>query len=194
MSSGNWDKYMNAGKIQAFFVKRFLVHILDLFGKTNGKSVLDLGCAEGFVINKIKNKYPSVRCEGIDIDEAALSRGRNLHPDLILKTGDLLNTSEINVDTDVVMCLEVLEHLPDTKSALSSLRTLNKNYLILSVPNEPLFRISNFLRLKYILRFGNRPDHVHCWGRRKFSKIIKDAGFEIIDQRYPFPWQIYLLR
>lgn len=50
--------------------------------------------------------------------------------------------------TDWVVCCEVLEHLEDPEAALAALKRAVKNYAILSVPREPLWRILNLARGK----------------------------------------------
>ena len=146
------------------------------------------------MLNQIHENFPDVRCVGLDISEESLACGRKHFPGLSLRQGDLLDPETEGGSYDVITCTEMLEHTPDTASALASLRRRCRGYLITSVPNEPWFRIANFVSGRHMMRLGNTPGHVNNWSRAKFSGLLVDAGFEIVDRRMPFPWQMYLVR
>ncbi len=194
MSPDHLSKYTNPNIFRKRFVKGFVRDVIELYRKTNGKSILDIGCAEGYVLNQIHENFPDVRCEGLDISEESLACGRKHFPGLSLRQGDLLDPETEGGSYDVITCTEMLEHTPDTASALASLRRRCRGYLITSVPNEPWFRIANFVSGRHMMRLGNTPGHVNNWSRAKFSGLLVDAGFEIVDRRMPFPWQMYLVR
>ena len=56
---------------------------------------------------------------------------------------------------DVVVCCEVLEHLDRPEKALGILKGLKADHYIFSVPREPIWRILNMFRGKYISGRGN---------------------------------------
>jgi hypothetical protein len=49
----------------------------------------------------------------------------------------------------------------------------------LGVPNEPYFRIINFLRGKNIEHFGNDIEHTQHWSSREFAKLL-EIHFDVI--------------
>jgi len=49
-------------------------------------------------------------------------------------------------------------------------------------------------RGKYLSDFGNTPGHINHWSISAFKKLIKSSDFIILDKKYPFPWQMMLLR
>ncbi len=94
---------------------------------------------------------------------------------------------------DLVLALEVLEHLDEPNKALSELQRVTNKYAIISVPNEPLWRILNMARGAYWSDWGNTYGHVNNWSPRAFKKLL-ETKFNIIQSSYPIPWQIYLCK
>jgi hypothetical protein len=65
--------------------------------------------------------------------------------------------------------------------------------VILSVPHEPWFCLSNFARGKNITRLGNDSDHVNLWGRRGFRQVL-DSHLVVERHESSYPWQLALAR
>src|SRR5260370_338538 len=55
---------------------------------------------------------------------------------------------------ELIVCCEVMEHLPDPDAALSVVASLASPWAIVSVPREPLWRALNIARLKYLGALG----------------------------------------
>jgi SAM-dependent methyltransferase len=70
-------------------------------------SVLDAGCAWGFLVEKLREK--GVKSYGIDISKYAIE---NIHPDIeeFCKVGSV--TEPFPEIYDLIVCIEVLEHMP----------------------------------------------------------------------------------
>lgn len=94
------------------------------------------------------------------------------------------------------MCCEVLEHLEHPEKGISELyRILKKGgYAIVSVPNEPIWRVLNLARLKYIRDMGNTPGHLNHWTRGQFIQFAQKAGFSVLKDNSPFPWSMLFLQ
>ena len=58
-----------------------------------------------------------------------------------------------------------MEHLGDPEAALEIVAGLASPWAIVSVPREPLWRVLNLGRLKYVGELGNTPGHLHHWSR-----------------------------
>jgi SAM-dependent methyltransferase len=93
----------------------------------------------------------------------------------------------------LLICLEVLEHLPDSSVGLRELARVSSEYVLLSVPHEPFFRGANFLRGKHLAAFGNDPEHFHNYTGRMFRRMVSGV-VDILWHGYAFPWQIALGR
>jgi hypothetical protein len=87
----------------------------------------------------------------------------------------------------------VLEHLDDPERALDRLVELAQPWLLLSVPREPLWRVLNLARFKYVGELGNTPGHLGHWSRRGFLGLLR-SRVEVVDVRSPVPWTMALCR
>jgi len=94
---------------------------------------------------------------------------------------------------ECVMLLEVLEHLEDYQKALEELRRVAKKFMVIGTPNEPIWRILNVLRGKYLSKWGNSPGHINHWSSSALVRLLSEFG--IVERVYkPLPWTIALVR
>jgi hypothetical protein len=61
------------------------------------------------------------------------------------------------------------------------------------VPREPLWRVLNLARGKYLADLGNTPGHVNHWSRGGFLDLLS-RRFEIVEARTPLPWTMALCK
>ena len=88
---------------------------------------------------------------------------------------------------DLVMAIEVLEHVHDPVAALAEFVRVSRGRLVLSVPREPIWRVANMARGKYLADLGNTPGHVQHWSRRTFVELV-GSQLEVVNVSTPFPW------
>ena len=153
------------------------------------RTVLEVGCGEGIVIQHLTRRHPRLRVDGIELDQAALERARTRCPEARLVRGDGYALPVRSGSYDLVLCLEVLEHLEDPSRALDEILRVTRRGCLLSVPHEPFFRLGNFLRGKNLTRLGNPTDHVQHWGRRAFVAFCQQR-FSVRARADAFPWLI----
>ena len=94
---------------------------------------------------------------------------------------------------ELIVCCEVLEHLPDPLAALEILAGLARPWLLVSVPREPLWRALNMARFAYVRSLGNTPGHVNHWSKQTFIAFLA-RRFEVVEVRAPLPWTMALCR
>lgn len=194
--TSNFEKHTTKNPIQRFLINRYFAKLQKLFPK-NINNVLDVGCGEGFLLNYLP---PLQNYVGIDTNESSLFIAEN-SKSYILNSGkiqnikfqkeDVYHLSFGNESFDLVTCLEVLEHLETYEKALSEIKRVAKKWVVLSVPHEPWFQLSNFLRGKYLKNFGNHPGHINRWNSSQFRQLISKY-FTIKKESFSFAWQIYL--
>lgn len=192
-TSGNQQKHESGNPIQRFLIDRFHGEVARLLGQAPREAVLDLGCGEGFVIDHLVQADVDAVFVGIDrsIDAVTSARAR-LGDRAEIVQADVTGLADLPRPFDVVMMLEVLEHLDEPAAMLELLGELTTGQVIVSVPREPFFRGLNLLRLKNVKRFGSDPEHVQHWTGRGFERLVSEH-FTIVDRGRAFPWTLLLL-
>lgn len=189
---GNLQKYRNPNPLQRYLLRRFLARVKALAGPLQNRSVLDIGCAEGFVLRALQQMPHSGPFVGIDIDWTALQRGKEWHPGISFCQGSAFALPFPDHTFDLVLCLEVLEHLDVPQQALYEIARVARHQALISVPHEPFFRLANLMRGKHLRRMGDDPEHVHHWSMTGFRRLLQEH-FCIQALACPFPWLLALV-
>ena len=189
-TTDNFRKHTSKNPLKTIFLSIYYKTFVFELKKHAIDSVLDVGCGEGFILNKLKEEGIGKNWEGIDYSKTAVEIGKKLHPKLSLKQGSVYESGFKDNSFDLVVCTEVLEHLEDPKKALKEVMRISKKYVLLSVPNEPLFLLSNFTQ------WGKNIGHINHWTFWGFERFIREnsgVNFKILSKKYPFPWTMLLL-
>lgn len=189
MTTDNYRKHTHKNPIQRYLIANFNRTLLEEIRKRNPKTILDVGCGEGFTLDLIEKEGIKAKLEGVDFLKTAIDIGKKERPHLNLKVGTIYDLPYKDNTFDMVICSEVLEHLEDPKKALDELQRVTKKYVVLSVPNEPWFMLANFLRGKNWSRFGNDIEHINHWTVWAFKKFVS-TKFYILSVRNPFAWTL----
>lgn len=190
----NYEKHSTKNPISRFFLNNFLKTVIDAVRSLAVASILDVGCGEGFTLNRLQKEGIGKTLEGVDAVDEALKIGRKLYPKLTLKKGNIYDLQYKASSFDLVLCTEVLEHMDKPEKALQELIRVSKKYVLLTVPNEPWFTYMRIARLKNLLQFGVHPEHVNLWSSSAFEKFVRQqSSVYILTKKHPFPWTMLLL-
>jgi 2-polyprenyl-3-methyl-5-hydroxy-6-metoxy-1,4-benzoquinol methylase len=195
-SHGNAQKHESSNPIQRRLIDAFHEQAIAFLRTANPSCILEVGCGEGYVLSEVQRAGFDADLIGVDLSEEAIASARTrVAPPATLRVMDArdLVTTELEREPDVVMLLEVLEHLDDPAQMLGDLASLTSAHVLLSVPREPLFRGMNLLRLKHVRALGNDPEHINHWSARAFVEFVGQR-FEIVASARPFPWTMVLGR
>ncbi|RWQ25276.1 methyltransferase domain-containing protein [Mesorhizobium sp.] len=193
---GNYyDKYNTRNPIARYLMDGFLSSFDMLTAKTGARNAYEVGCGEGNLSIRLHDRGWNVR--GSDLESVSVSEAneqctkRGLEP--IFETRSLFDLTPEVASAELVICCEVLEHIPDTEQALAILKSLAKPYLLVSVPREPVWRALNMARGKYIPSLGNTPGHIQHWSSASFINLL-GKSLEVVEVRRPLPWTMALCR
>jgi SAM-dependent methyltransferase len=193
-SSPNLDsiqaKYTYRNPLLRYANRRFLKTILEMLSLISFHSLLDVGSGEGVVLDYI-NKSFQTELLGMDLDPNRVEVAQQLDPDGSFFVGDAQALPFEDNSFDIIIMLEVLEHVGNPHLALKEARRVTRNYLLASVPHEPWWRLGNLARLKYLRTFGNTPEHIHHWTLRGFQSLIR-PHFSILAIKTPALWSFVL--
>jgi 2-polyprenyl-3-methyl-5-hydroxy-6-metoxy-1,4-benzoquinol methylase len=189
------DKYGTRNPLFRRLVARFIAEAENLLDQAAPGSVLDVGCGEGVVTERIATRLDPVRVIGIDLEDAKLEAEWALRkrPNLEFRAMPAERLAFEDDEFDLVSALEVLEHVEDPEVVLAEMTRVAARNLLLSVPREPLWRALNMARGAYLRDRGNTPGHLHHWSKRSFVELLSGYG-EVVEVRSLFPWTMALVR
>ncbi len=133
--------------------------------------LLDVGCGTGFVLEGIRRRYPALDLAGSDVRLTTLVEARRQMPGISFFAADAF-ALPYESEFDVVVALDVLEHIDDDRAALRALKNVIKpgGGVILTVPQHPWL--------------WSEVDDFSCHRRRYVRSDLEgkvtDAGFEIL--------------
>ncbi|MBD3168654.1 MAG: methyltransferase domain-containing protein [candidate division Zixibacteria bacterium] len=145
------------------------------------RSICDIGCGVGEVLKILADLYDdSVKLDGFEISRYALEiceekvrdNLRFYHQETFAKDHKVY---------DIIMAIDVLEHVEDCFSFLRSLKDRGR-YKIFHIPLE--LSAQSVLRVSPLLKERREVGHIHYFTRETALATVEDAGYKIIDWFY----------
>ena len=143
-------------------------------------SVLDVGCGEGSLLQMVGKAYPTVKLAGSELSETALQFCRHTLPDTRFFKLDLENEDVMDSAYDVVLCVQVLEHLKDDVLALKKLHALCRRTAVISVPGGKLDE------------HGRKNGHYRHYTKQDLVEKMSRSGFRV-NRAFSFGWPVHSL-
>jgi SAM-dependent methyltransferase len=134
---------------------------------------VELGCANGFFLQYLKNNG-ATKIIGIDVSKSLLKTIKIKNIKLI--NGDLFDLKENYID--ILYMFNILEHIPDQKKLLKSIKTRLKSdgLLLIEVPLAGI--ISNLFKNKW--RFLMPDEHLHIPSMKALKNYLTNNGFKLL--------------
>jgi len=185
-------KYRRRSRVRRALTRRFVRRTHELFLEAGPvRSVLEVGIGEGFVSGYLSEKLPTVRFSGVDASAAAVARVRRLFPAIEAHVASAYDLSGLQGPFDLVLCIEVLEHLGDPVRAVGAVADLRPARALFTVPHEPFFRLSNLASGKNLARLGDDPEHIQHFGPRSLRRLL-ERRFDVLSLATSYPWVLAL--
>ncbi len=193
--AGNYyNKYESQNPIAKWLTTNFKRNLLELIRQTGADDIHELGCGEGYLSAYISAHIKPKTFRASDYSTEIIKKANSIHGDqgVIFSQKSIYDIAEQD-SAQLIICCEVLEHLEDPEEALAAIQNISPEFIVFSVPREPLWRITNMARLKYLRDMGNTPGHLQHWSTQSFKKMISNY-FTIDEVRTPYPWTMLLCR
>ena len=147
---------------------------LELASIKDSSVVLDVGCADGYVLKKTLEINASCKCYGVDVLEKNL---REI-PNCDIRVSDARNLPFADKFFDIVFVLDMLEHVKDFEQIIKEIKRVLKpnGVAILSGPTETWFY--KFCRFLWLRKFSM--DEFHLYNIYEIEKKFPPNGFELI--------------
>jgi 2-polyprenyl-3-methyl-5-hydroxy-6-metoxy-1,4-benzoquinol methylase len=194
--AGNvYDKYGTRNPVERRLVGAFLGDVRELAARSGASDAHEVGCGEGELSLMLARDGMRIRGSDVSAEVIAEARGRAAAAELQVdyRAAPIEALSAPEDSAELVVCCEVLEHLEDPEAGLERLASLARPWLLVSVPREPIWRVLNLARLKYVGDLGNTPGHLGHWSRQGFLAFLS-SRVEVVEARSPLPWTIALCR
>lgn len=187
-------KYRARSRLKRALIRNFIEELHALFVAANPvERVLEVGVGEGFISGYLSERFPDKSFTGVDLDAGDLRRCRSLFPAVETIEADAQTLAGVLGPFDLVICAEVLEHLPHPQRALDAIARLRPKHCIFTVPHEPWFMLSNLARGQNLRRLGNDPEHINHFGPNGFRRLL-EASFRVDEVRRSYPWLLAACR
>ena len=185
------DKYLKSNFIIKKLIENFYESIKDIFFEIEVDKILEVGCGSGFSTQYLREFLKDKNFEASEYGADLVKEAQKRNPGVKIQQESIYELKRDSNSFDLIVALEVLEHLQDPESALRELHRVTSKYCLISVPQEPLWRILNICRFEYLKDLGNSPGHLQHWSKKQFSKFVSNY-FKVEKMKTSLPWLIIL--
>lgn len=143
--------------------------------------VCDVGCGAGEVLRQLQKELPFVRgFYGYDVSQEAIRLAKpRENEQLHYCCGDFLTKHADSCE--LVLCLDVIEHIEDYMGFLRRLKRKGK-YKIFHIPLA--ISVQSVLRVTPITNSRARDGHLHYFTKETALAALRDAGYSVVDEFY----------
>lgn len=185
-----FDKYGSTNPVVRRMMKGFDEALAGLVSRAAPTTIHEVGCGEGYWVLEWTRRGMNVRGTDFSSEVIAMASrnaaAEGIDPQ-VFSAKSIYDMEAGRDSADLIVCCEVFEHLEHPERGFEALQGIVTSDLVLSVPREPLWRILNMARGKYVGRLGNTPGHLQHWSTAGIARL---AGryFDVVDVSTPLPW------
>lgn len=189
--TGNvYDKYETTNPVERRMMGGFLAALDRMLDRVDAqcppRTVVEVGAGEGRITERLRTRFPDAAVIGLDLLDETMADGWH-QLDTAMMFGDATALPFRTDGADLVVALEVFEHVPQPERMLAEVARVCDAVLVASVPREPIWRAGNLARGRYIGDLGNTPGHVNHWSSGAFRDFVGGA-FDVDEVARPLPW------
>lgn len=143
-------------------------------------SICEVGCGSGGCLAELRAIYPEAKLSGFDIaPDAAKFWARYDGLDIHFEVGEVVLKPSFNCD--VLLMLDVVEHVPDPHDFLAKLCG-KASYYLFHIPLD-LSAVSVF-RETPLMHVRKKVGHIHYFTKQLALSLLRESGYKIIDASY----------
>lgn len=143
-------------------------------------NILEFGCGNAAGLRFMAEKRGSKNLFGIDISQKMVELAKKNCPKGKFLKGGLEVLKKFNEPIDLILLLDILEHLPDPQKALE-VASQKASFLGIKIPLEKTL-------VNRIIGYSSREaGHLHFFSEDDFLKILESANLKIVSKKVAFP-------
>lgn len=162
--SGAWGDMQRFGPVHRHQTEK----ILKLIKELKVHTVLDVGCGSGDNLAALHNEMPQLILSGVDVSPEALALARQRVPGAGLRELDVQN-EKIETRFDLVMAIQVIEHLADDTTALRNMALMSKQWVLVTTMRG------------YMRQSERSIGHFRNYSDKDLRQKAAAAGLEVVD-------------
>ncbi len=157
--------------------------ILAMLGRcqVHPNTIGEVGCGAGGVLRALQERMDDdCRFSGMDVSPQAIelaSKSANDHLSFECKNV----TQDETLHWDLLMLIDVFEHVPDYLGLLRSVKG-RATYKLFHIPLD--LSVQTVLRAKPIAKNHETVGHIHYFTKETALQALKDAGYTILDHEF----------
>ena len=194
-----WDwyilEYQSRNPISNMLYNNFYNNLKKLLSELEGvNKYLEIGCGTGESTKRLLGMIgEDCHLESSEYEQRLVQKLNSINFPVNVIEESVYELKRENHSCDCILLLEVLEHLDDYELALKELFRVSGRYVIISVPNEPMWRILNMMRGNYWSDWGNTPGHINHWSPSRLKALLTEYG-DVVMTLTPTPWIMMLVK
>ena len=150
----------------------------------NPKEIIEVGCGAGENLVELLKRDNSIeKLMGYDISPQAFNLAEKKSSDKIKFYNEDLTTKE-NITADMMLVIDVVEHVDDFYGFLRKLKSKSK-YFVFHIPLDLSCR--TVMKPHVMLQQRQSVGHIHYYTKELVEWALQDTGYEIIDWVYTKP-------
>jgi len=148
--------------------------VFDLCPSLNQLQILDIGSGRGWF--SLQAAQQGAEMTALDLSEENLSKIKAINPNITTLYGDACDVPAADGKFDLIVALEILEHLVDPKTAVLNWKNLLKHNgkVLITVPYKETIRYTLCIHCN---RKTPVNAHLHSFNKDDLIKLLNHNGF-----------------
>jgi cyclopropane fatty-acyl-phospholipid synthase-like methyltransferase len=144
------------------------------------RRICEVGCGVGAILANLEACLPDAEFTGYEISPYAYERARQRNSQRATFVLGDVTTAEVT-DFDVVLLIDVIEHIEDYFRFLKKLKNIGA-YKVLHIPLD--LSVQSVFRASPIMNQRAGVGHIHYFFKDTALAMLEDCGYTIVDYRY----------
>lgn len=149
-------------------------------------NVLDIGCADGNLTNKVNAYLPNCQVTGVDLYSKSIKFAKKKNTGVEFLVADARKLPFKSKQFDCIICVEVLEHIPGNHKALREIERCLKvggTLIVVQDTDSFLFNLIWFFWTKWKGKVWEG-SHVACMKPKQLIRLLEKEGFKIKNKKF----------